>query len=94
MPPYSPIYRAAPAEALLVRRLDAFTAVFHRPSGQTHLLVEPAPEILDALAEGATLDGLRAALAARYDLDDADGLAERLSELVDAGLVVAETVAG
>nr|WP_246348413.1 HPr-rel-A system PqqD family peptide chaperone [Sphingomonas aerophila] len=70
--------------------IDAFTAVYHRPSGQTHLLVEPAPEILDALGrDGLTLAKLRAALAERYDLTEADDLAERLEELVAAGLVSA-----
>lgn len=83
-------YRAAPAEALLVRPLDAFTAIFHRPSGQTHLLLEPAPEILDALGDGwLTLSGIADALSARFDLDGAEGLAERLEELAAAGLVEA-----
>jgi PqqD family protein of HPr-rel-A system len=84
------IYRAPPANALLVEPLDAFTAVYHRPSGQTHLLVEPAPEILEALGpDGLSLAALRAALAERYDLTGADDLAERLDELVAAGLVSA-----
>lgn len=84
------IYRAPPADALLVEPLDAFTAVYHRPSGQTHLLVEPAPEILDALGrDGLTLAELRAALAQHYDLTGADDLAERLEELIAAGLVSA-----
>ena len=83
-------YRAAPASALLVQPLDAFTAVFHRASGITHLLTEPAPEILAALADEAlTLDGLLARLGDRYELADAeaDALAARLEELVTAGLV-------
>ena len=83
-------YRAPPADAVLAEPLDAFTAVYHRPSGQTHLLVEPAPEILDALGpDGLTLAELRAALAERYDLTGADHLAERLDELIAAGLVSA-----
>jgi PqqD family protein of HPr-rel-A system len=81
-------YRVAPAATLLSCDLDAFTAVFNRPSGQTHLLVEPAPELLAALADTAmTLDELRGALASRYDLDGAEGLEERLEELVAVGLV-------
>lgn len=84
------LYRAPAAEALIVVPLDAFAAVFHRPSGITHLLVSPAPEILAALgAEGRTLDGLIDALREEYDLVDADpaALAARLDELRGAGLV-------
>lgn len=84
------IFCAPPASALLVEPLDTFTAVFHRPSGITHLLVPPAPQILAALdAEGLTAEALMARLAAEYDLADADrtALLARLEELVAAGLV-------
>jgi len=86
------IYRAPPPSALLVEPLDAFTAVFHRPSGITHLLVPPAPQILAVLTEGLTREALMQRLAAEYDLADADpvALAARLEELVDAGLIRAE----
>lgn len=86
------LYRAPTADAVLVAPLDAFTAVFHRASGITHLLTEPAPQILAALGEeGMTLDALLARLAIDYDLADADrdALAARLDELVVAGLVAA-----
>ncbi|WP_380787302.1 HPr-rel-A system PqqD family peptide chaperone [Sphingomonas sp. R86521] len=86
------IYSAPAADAVLVAALDAFTAVFHRASGITHLLTEPAPQILAALGEGGlTLDDLLARLADTYDLADADrdALAARLDELVVAGLVAA-----
>lgn len=86
------IYKAPTADAVLVAPLDAFTAVFHRASGITHLLTEPAPQILAALGEGGlTLDDLLARLADTYDLADADrdALAARLDELVVAGLVAA-----
>ncbi len=85
------IYKAPSADALLVAPLDAFTAVFHRASGITHLLTEPAPQILQALGDGLTLDALLARLAADYDLADADrdALAARLDELVVSGLVAA-----
>ena len=85
---------AAPATALLVAPLDSFTAIFHRASGITHLLAEPAPEILAALAGGdLTLDALLDRLGEGYDLADADrdALAARLAELVAAGLVEALT---
>jgi len=82
-------YRAPPADALLVEPLDALTAIYHRPSGTTHLLAEPAPQILAALA-AAPLDpaALAAALADAYEVEGGgDALAERLGELVEAGLV-------
>lgn len=83
-------YRADPPSALLVEPLDAFVAVFHRASGITHLLVPPAPEILTVLGgEALTVDALLARLTAEYELVDADraALAERVEELVVAGLV-------
>lgn len=86
----APLYRAPPPGALLVAPLDVLTAVFHRPSGITHLLAEPAPQLLDALAEGAaSLDTLVMRLSARFDLPDLDqaALRARLDELVVAGLV-------
>ena len=83
-------YRAAAPATLVLADLPPFTAVYHRSSGITHLLVEPAPDILAVLAPGPlTLDALRAALAARFDLDDATALGERLEELVAAGLIEA-----
>lgn len=85
-----PIFRAASDGSLLIAPLDAFTAVYHRASGITHLLAEPAPQILTVLAEGASsLDALLARLGRDYDLDDGtrEALAARLDELVDAGLV-------
>jgi PqqD family protein of HPr-rel-A system len=85
-------YRAPPAEALLTADLDAFTALFHRPSGITNLLASPAPEIVEALADAPLdLDALLARLADRFDLADAnrEALAARLDELVVAGLIEA-----
>jgi PqqD family protein of HPr-rel-A system len=89
----APRYRAAEAALLIVEPLDVFTAVFHRPSGVTHLLNEPAPQILEALGnEPLEMEALLARLEERYDLGDADGsgtalLCARLDELEAAGLV-------
>ncbi len=72
--------------------MDPFVAVFHRASGITHLLTEPAPEILAALhPDPLTEAALFARLAQAYDLADGDRdtLAERLDELVATGLVEA-----
>lgn len=83
-------FRAPPAEALAAVELDAFTALYDRRSGQTHLLIEPAPQLLAALADGPlTAAELRDWLAAAYDLPDASdaALTARLEELVAAGLV-------
>ena len=83
-------YRAAPPETMLAVQLDVLTAIYHRASGQTHLMASPAPEILAAFAgEDLTVDALLARLRADYDLMDADeaSLAARLDELVETGLV-------
>ena len=85
-------YRAAPKATMKAERLDDLTANYHRASGQTHLLVEPAPEILEALAAAPlTRDELLARLAAEYDLADGieGAIDARLAELVAAGLVEA-----
>ena len=79
-------------ESLRICHLDAFTLVYHRESGITHLLTAPAPEILAALGEaGLTRAALAARLAAEYDLGDFDDAAldGRLGELVATGLVAA-----
>ncbi|MGA1798004.1 HPr-rel-A system PqqD family peptide chaperone [Sphingomonas sp. 4RDLI-65] len=84
------LYCAPREDGLLIAPLDAFTAVYHRASGITHLLTEPAPQILAALGEGGlSLDALLDRLGRDYDLEHADraALAARLDELVDAGLV-------
>jgi PqqD family protein of HPr-rel-A system len=84
------LYRAASPDSLIVVPIDLLTAIYHRASGQTHLMASPAPEILEALA-GAPLDAaaLLAKLRADYDLVDADpeALTARLDELVETGLV-------
>ena len=82
--------RAPPPDAIRTVPLgDGITALFHRPSGTTHLLAEPAPQIL-ALLAGKALD--RDALARRlgelYDVDpDVPALDARLAELIAAGLI-------
>ncbi|MET4898126.1 HPr-rel-A system PqqD family peptide chaperone [Sphingomonadaceae bacterium jetA1] len=86
-----PRYRAVAAESILVEPLDLFTALFHRPSGITHILSEPAPQILAALGE-QPLDAvsLLTRLAREFDLGEAEGpalLRERLDELEAVGLI-------
>lgn len=85
-----PVYRAAPAGHLRSVELDLLTAIYHRPSGQTHLVASPVPEMLAAMGEdtvdAATLLDL---LARAFDLADpeAEAIAARLEELAAAGLV-------
>lgn len=72
--------------------LDGFTLVYHRPSGQTHMLAEPAPEILAALAQGdADPSEILRRLARDQGLDsegDAEAvIAARLAELAELGLI-------
>ena len=91
------VYRAAPATTLIAAPLDTFTAVFHRVSGITHLLTEPAPEIVALLADAPlTMETLLILLGERYELADADpiALAARLDELIEAGLVEKTEAAG
>ena len=72
--------------------LDGFILVYHRPSGQTHLLAEPAPQILSGLAGGpATRAIILQRLAAAHGLeseDDAEAvIGERMAELAAIGLI-------
>ena len=70
--------------------LDGLTVLYHAPSGMTHIVAAPAPEILDALRPGpANVEELMARLRASFELDDEadDVVALRLAELEQAGLV-------
>jgi PqqD family protein of HPr-rel-A system len=83
------LYAADPPAMRLAVALDELVAIYHRPSGVTHLLAPPAPELLDALAEGpADAADLLSRLSRLYDLPDAaaDAIAARMEELVLAGL--------
>ena len=84
------VYRAAAASSLRIVALDELTLAYHRPAGATHLLAEPAPEILSALQAGdADVPTLLARLGERFDLHPAarEGIMVRLDELIAAGLV-------
>ncbi|HEX7695455.1 MAG TPA: HPr-rel-A system PqqD family peptide chaperone [Sphingomonas sp.] len=85
-----PTYRSASPDSLVIVPIDLLTAIYHRNSGQTHLMAAPAPEILAALGQGPLDAGaLLAKLQADYELVEADAaaLAARLDELVATGLV-------
>lgn len=85
-----PVYRAASPDTLRIVPLDAFTLVYHRASGITHLLGAPAPDLLAVLQAGpADAATALARLTARFEIADASeaAVAARLDELVAAGLV-------
>ncbi len=75
--------------------LGSLTAMFDHASGQTHVLAEPLPQILEVLATGpADCADVAARLAENYGTPiDAASLAridECLNELAAMGLVRAE----
>lgn len=85
-------YRCDPADRLVISQMEGLTLAYHRPSGATHVLATPMPEILAALREAPTdMPGLIARLALTHDIaPDHDAMASitaRLSELEVAGLV-------
>jgi PqqD family protein of HPr-rel-A system len=86
-----PTYIADPADAVRSVELDGLTALFHRPSGMTHILAAPAPQILEALAgEPGDAEAIVRRMAERFEIlaEDAEGVvAARLAELEAAGLV-------
>jgi PqqD family protein of HPr-rel-A system len=85
-----PVYIADPAAELERVALDGLVLIFHAPSGITHIVAMPAPEILDALGEGpADAAELLRRLAAHFDIeaDGGEAIQARLGELEAAGLV-------
>ena len=84
-------YIADRPEEMRAVELDGLTALYHRPSGLTHIVAAPAPQILAALA-GRPGDAaeILARISAEFELEaeDATGAIEaRLAELEAAGLV-------
>ncbi len=80
-------YIADAQEAVTVVELDGLSALFHAPSGITHIVAPPAPEILAALREGpADAAELLRRLRRHYEIEG-DALEARLEELAQAGLV-------
>lgn len=82
-------FRACPADAVRATQIDGLTFLYHRASGQTHVLAPPAPEMLELLVAPQSPETLLQALGERFDLPDggARALVARLDELVAAGLV-------
>jgi PqqD family protein of HPr-rel-A system len=71
--------------------MEGLTLLYQRRSGLTHILAPPAPQILDALANGpATPRQIATRVGDRYELTSDDpeaAIAARLAELEAAGLV-------
>ena len=84
-------YIADPEECVQSVALDGLSVLFHRPSGMTHIVAPPAPQILEALRMGPADAGeILARMRAWYDLEGdeaADAIEARLDELEAAGLV-------
>ncbi len=92
-------YAALPAAELKRVQVGGLEAIYHLPSGITHLLAEPVPDLLDALARlgpgrfADTAEVLQL-IADRFDIEGDDPaepheavLAERLAELAALGLI-------
>jgi PqqD family protein of HPr-rel-A system len=84
-----PVYIADPDKLIRKVELDGLTALFHVPSGMTHIVAPPAPQILEALGAGpADAEELARRLDEIFEIEGgADAMAARLAELEAAGLV-------
>lgn len=86
-----PRYIADPDDLVSTVALDGLSVLFHAPSGMTHIVAAPAPEILDMLRAGpADAAELLRRLRAHYEFEGdeaADAIHARLGELEAAGLV-------
>jgi len=84
-------YARVPLSTLRIVPLDAMTLIYHRASGQTHVVASPVPELIEILDETPRdVAALLARLTEQFDLDDPDeaALIARLDELSDIGLAI------
>ncbi|MGD9812202.1 MAG: HPr-rel-A system PqqD family peptide chaperone [Sphingobium sp.] len=85
------LYRRVDPDTLILRPLDGLTLLYHRTSGQTHLLDSPLPEILAILEpDGCSPAELLVRLSREHetggDAEAMTGLEAHLEALVSAGL--------
>lgn len=86
-------YVIEPADQLIFRPLTDLLLIYHRRSGQTHMVVSPVPEILAAMDSTCPVSAaeLLDRLSAEFDAgDDGEALAalgRHLEELAALGLV-------
>ena len=85
------IYIADDAGAVRSVALDGLVALFHAPSGMTHIVAPPAPQILEALGQGpGDARAILSRIAGLYEIEDeagTDAIEARLGELEAVGLV-------
>lgn len=97
----SPLYVLDPPNLWRRETLDEMQVLYHRPSGQTHVLIEPVPQIIDCLENAPqTAEQVMAALTLHYQLEpeeddpqtieesDLARLTARLEEMVMLGFVL------
>ncbi len=84
-----PRYVADAADATCHVELDGLTALFHRPSGMTHLLAPPAPQILEVLANTpGDSSEIMIRLSETFDVEGGEeAILARLAELEASGLI-------
>jgi PqqD family protein of HPr-rel-A system len=84
-----PRYIADPEDLVRKVELDGLTALFHVPSGMTHIVAPPAPQLIEALRMGpADAAELAGRLGESFEIEGgAEEMAARLRELEAAGLV-------
>jgi PqqD family protein of HPr-rel-A system len=74
-----------------LEEVEGLTLLYHRTSGLTHFLAPPAPQILEALADGpASAAQIAERMGQTFEIesdDPAAAVAARLAELEAAGLV-------
>jgi PqqD family protein of HPr-rel-A system len=86
------LYRAEPADSCRIMNVEAMALLYHRPSGVTHLLASPLPEMLALLREvpcdaNILTERLCHRLAIPCDEEARTVVTERLVELAAIGLV-------
>ncbi len=86
-------YRRDEEDAVSACVLDDMVLLYHRRSGQTHMVISPVPEILERMVDGETVTAaaMHDRLARDFDLGErAAAVAEigsHLDALVALGLV-------
>ena len=86
-----PRYIADDESCVSTIELGGLTALFHEPSGMTHIVAPPAPQILQVLRESPRNAGeIFTRIAELYEIENeagAEAIEARLAELEEAGLV-------